>query len=150
MIKKEKGTKVWVLVENNGLYILDKTPYTIVSVKPYNECRDYCNHFIVRNDNGEEKEIREYNAIVMPREELSGDEQLSRFLNDNGCYNDCVYTNSEGVTSVEISWGDWKHEHLWCDNLMGYIGYETYCEQEVTEENGSDCYSAIHYFHKTA
>lgn len=147
MIKKE--TKVWVLVENNGLYTLDKTPYTIVSVKPYNECRDYCNHFIVRNDNGEEKEICEYNAIVMPREELSGDEQLGYFLNDNDCYNDGVYTNSEGVTSVEISWGDWKHEHLWCDNLMGYIGYQKN-DELVTEEDGSDCYSATHYFTKTA
>lgn len=151
MIKKEKGTKVWVLVVNQqGLFVaIDKTPHTIVSVKPYNECHDYCNHIIIGNDNGVEKEVREYECIIMPREELSGDEQLSRFLSDNGCNNDCVYTNSEGTTSVEISWGDWKHQHLWCNDLMGYIGYEIACEEGVTEENGSDCYSSIHYFKKS-
>ena len=76
MIKKEKGTKVWVLVVNQqGLFVaIDKTPHTIVSVKPYNECHDYCNHLIIGNDNGVEKEIREYECIIMPREELSGDD----------------------------------------------------------------------------
>ena len=153
-MKKENtiGRKVWLLIENHlGVMSgIDKGDYTIVSVKPYNEVKDYCNHLIVKNSDGVEQEVREYNAILVPNPELQGDEQIARFLEDNGCYNDSVYTNSEGTTSVEISWGDWKHEHIYCDCLMRYLGYETECEEEVTEENGSDCYSAIHYYKKSA
>ena len=48
---------------------------------------------------------------------------------------------------IEVYWGDWKHDHRWCNDLMSYIGYE--CREEVvTEEDGSDCYSATHYFYK--
>lgn len=151
-MKDEKtiGKKVWLLIENhNGLQVaIDTGDWTIVAIKPYNEVKDYCNHLVVKNDKGVEQEVREYNAIFVPRPELQGDEQIGRFLEDNGCYNDGVFTNSEGITSVEISWGDWKHEHIWCDHLMRYLGYTTSCEEEVTEENGSDCYSAIHFYEK--
>lgn len=51
---------------------------------------------------------------------------------------------------VEITWGDWKHDHWAVDevvrevlNRMGYAGKYTITTQ-VTEEDGSDCYSAIH------
>ena len=53
------------------------------------------------------------------------------------------------IMVVDISWGDWKHEHGWCKCLMKYLGYgEIGCK--VTEENGSDTYSAEHYFIKVA
>lgn len=153
-MKDEKtiGKKVWLLIENqSGLTVaIDKSDYTIMAIKPYNEVKDYCNHLVVRNANGLEQEVREYNAIFIPNPELQGDEQIHHFLSDNGLYPDDVYTNSEGITSVQISWGDWKHGHIWCDYLMRYLAYETYCEEEVTEENGSDCYSAIHYYKKSA
>lgn len=150
MIKKEKGTKVWVLVVNQqGLFVaIDKTPHTIVSVKPYNECHDYCNHLIISNDNGVEKEVREYECIIIPDETLPEIDMISRYLNDNGCGHDDVYHENEQLC-VYISWGDWKHSFIWLDNLMRYIGYDLN-DEEVTEENGSDCYSAIHYFRKTA
>lgn len=150
--KKSIGKKVWLLIENrSGLQVaIDTGDWTILAIKPHNEVKDYCNHLVVKNDKGVEQEVREYNAIFVPRPELEGDEQIDRFLADNGLYPDGVYTNSEGSTSVEISWGDWKHDHIWCDVLMKYLGYETECEEEVTEENGSDCYSAIHYYHKVA
>lgn len=148
---KSIGKKVWLLIENqSGLIVaIDKSDHTIVAIKPYNEVKDYCNHLVVKNDKGVEQEVREYNAIFVPRPELQGDEQIGRFLEDNGCYNDGVFTNSEGITSVEISWGDWKHSFIWLDTLMGYIGYK-FDNEEVTEENGSDCYSAIHYFSRVA
>jgi hypothetical protein len=50
---------------------------------------------------------------------------------------------------VSISWGDWKHEHLWARSLMSYLGYVE-IGSKVTEEDGSDTYSAEHYFLKTA
>ena len=51
---------------------------------------------------------------------------------------------------IEINWGDWKHDHLrtkWIVaevlDMMGFSGQYTMTE-EVTEEDGSDTYSAIH------
>ena len=62
-----------------------------------------------------------------------------------------VYAVNELVLAVEINWGDWKHEHLRCNWLMEewaklnnriiVVGGE-----EVTEEDGSDTYSAIHKY----
>ena len=48
---------------------------------------------------------------------------------------------------AEIPWGDWKHEHLFCDCLMEALGYKKKYVN-VTEEDGSDCYSAIHCYVK--
>lgn len=149
--KESIGKKVWVICDNDCTRIINKDKvFTIVSVLDFKEAKDFCNHVILRADDGEEKEIREYDCVFILNPELEGDEQIDRFLADNGLYPDGVYTNSEGTTSVEISWGDWKHQHIYCDCLMKYLGYETECEEEVTEENGSDCYSAIHYYHKVA
>ncbi len=51
---------------------------------------------------------------------------------------------------IEINWGDWKHNHLctkWIVeevlDMMGFSGQYTMTE-EITEENGSDTYSALH------
>ena len=51
--------------------------------------------------------------------------------------------------SVLIEWGDWKHEHGYLRYLMGEEGYEE-INENITEEDGSDCYSAIHLFKKAA
>ncbi len=50
-----------------------------------------------------------------------------------------------GMVAVEINWGDWKHDHLRAEWLMKENGFKQLFE-EVTEEDGSDTYSAIHYF----
>ena len=50
-----------------------------------------------------------------------------------------------GVVAIWIEWGDWSHQHAYLKKVMGSIGY-TQIDEVVTEENGSDCYSAIHYF----
>lgn len=150
MEKKDIGKKVWLLIENkSGLMVaIDKSDYTIVGVKPCEAVKDYCNHLLVRTPGGKIQEVREYNAISVPREELEETEQIDKFLSDNGLYHDGVSRDADGDICVEIVWGDWKHEHIWCDHLMGYLGYTTACETIVTEENGSDCYSAIHYYEK--
>lgn len=50
---------------------------------------------------------------------------------------------------VEVFWGDWKHEHLYLKYVMQQKGYK-HLSEEVTEEDGSDCYSAEHVFVKEA
>ena len=54
-------------------------------------------------------------------------------------------TGAFDIIKVDINWGDWKHEHLRCDYLMEQIGYIS-INSFVTEENGSDCYSAQHWY----
>lgn len=49
------------------------------------------------------------------------------------------------VYEINIEWGDWKHDHAYCDYLMGQIGYSC-VESRLTEEDGSDTYSAIHRY----
>ena len=51
------------------------------------------------------------------------------------------------VISVEIRWGDWKHDHLRFDYLMQNVLHAKRCESVVVEEDGSDCYSAIHIYY---
>lgn len=49
------------------------------------------------------------------------------------------------IIKVHIEWGDWKHEHLACVWALEELGLEEKFER-VTEEDGSDTYSSIHYF----
>lgn len=60
--------------------------------------------------------------------------------------------HNEPVISVDINWGDWKHEHLWFDELARQFfeskNIEIKIDTNVTEEDGSDTYSATHVIHK--
>ena len=69
---------------------------------------------------------------------------ISKYLHENNLYCE-VYEHINGSISVEIDWGDWKHDHAYCDYLMKERGY-VLMDEQVTEENGSDCYSSIHYY----
>lgn len=56
----------------------------------------------------------------------------------------------DGRLVISIHWGDWKHEHNYADYLVRKffmdkgLGIET--DVDVTEEDGSDTYSAEHYY----
>ena len=58
------------------------------------------------------------------------------------------YNDKIRMIAVEVIWGDWKHEHWKLDWLMKEnfpdLRSITTC---TTEEDGSDCYSAIHYYY---
>lgn len=63
-----------------------------------------------------------------------------------------IEPNGENGIIVDIPWGDWKHDHGYCSSLVertaNELGYD--CvedESEVYEEDGSDTYSAKHYFY---
>ena len=71
---------------------------------------------------------------------------LNKKLQKAGLYTE-IEILSEREVSISIEWGDWKHDHGALRFIMKQEGYyET--NQVVTEDNGSDCYSAIHYFTK--
>ena len=123
----------------------------IVSVVPWSkELNDWCHHYIVRKADGTEVEIREVDCVFSPNKEKPTDYMVHDFLNDNGVWAEVYpYRHDMPVLVVDIHWGDWKHEHLWAKNLMEFLGYKE-IGNKVTEEDGSDCYSAEHYFLKTA
>lgn len=76
-------------------------------------------------------------------------EEIVSYLRENEADFDDVHEllpeYGKGDICIPVSWGDWKHSHLWLDQLMHAAGYEL-VEELVTEENGSDCYSSEHYY----
>ena len=71
-------------------------------------------------------------------------EKVQAILREGKIYGE-VETTADGKITVDIEWGDWKHEHGYLKYLMNQNGY-IHLGQEVTEEDGSDCYSASHTF----
>lgn len=69
--------------------------------------------------------------------------ELNKYLREHQLFVDIQ--EDEGRFAILIEWGDWKHDHMYCDHLMKEIGYIC-IEEEITEEDGSDCYSAIHTY----
>lgn len=58
------------------------------------------------------------------------------------------YSEQKKMIAVEVIWGDWKHEHARLDWLVGenFKNLRS-IHTTTTEEDGSDCYSAIHYYY---
>ena len=76
-------------------------------------------------------------------------ENIEQCLMDNYVGYDGVWSvDKKGVKliAVQISWGDWKHEHGRCDYLLRRDFGLFKMKEKVTEEDGSDCYSSIHYY----
>ena len=143
-MKKIIGNKVYELVGDEFSKKMNtEKVFIVVNVKDCNEVQDWCQHYVIRDNDGNEKEIREVDCVTTPRENCScEDERIAKFLEDNGVYAE-VYINRI-IVNVFIN-GDWKHEHGWGDVLMGYLGYKK-VNEEVTEENGSDWYGSIHRY----
>lgn len=80
--------------------------------------------------------------------------ELNKYLSEHGSYQfaDMDMVGGIRVLAVDINWGDWKHDHLRTDYLVNEFS-ETLENEEIslattklTEEDGSDAYSAIHYY----
>ena len=139
---KKMNRKVWLFITVEGRYIpvLDKSKvYTVVGYLPKDD------RLLVRNGN-ETKEIGYYECIVLPNEAIECESQrINDYLSANGIYGDV--SNCDGTVEVEITWGDWKHDHDKLISLMCQNGY-IHKQEIVTEDNGSDCYTADHVFVK--
>lgn len=72
-------------------------------------------------------------------------ERVEKTLQDANVWADVYPAHGMKDICVEINHGDWKHDHLrtaWLLENMGAV----HVSEKVTEEDGSDCYSAIHTF----
>ena len=74
-------------------------------------------------------------------------EKVYNLMKENHLHGEII-EEMENKIAVEICWGDWKHDHL----RLKWLMEETFkdlkkVDSYTTEEDGSDCYSAIHYFY---
>lgn len=73
------------------------------------------------------------------------EKKIFELLKSKGIYADVYSRNRIPIVSVDISWGDWKHDHLHCDDVMAEAGFKKVSTQ-VTEDDGGDAYSATHNY----
>ena len=141
------GKKVFKLTRN-FLVQIDKTkPFIITKIYEYGEMgENWCRHYEISSPDGIKEIVREFDVVLAPDETLEEEQMIQKYLEDNHCFIDGIYRENNEIT-ISIVWGDWSHDHRYCDNLMQYIGYEQ-SDVIVTEENGSDCYSADRYYIK--
>ena len=157
MENKKLNRKVWLSHEGN----LDKSKtYEVVKVIPYKEAKDWSDHLILRDEAGAETEVQSFRCIATPLDNSVLSDEIARiadYLEVNGVNASDVsagvafssHTGEEvNVVLVSIDWGDWSKEHGFCDALMGHIGYDC-TDENVYDENGSDCYSSTHCFSKS-
>jgi hypothetical protein len=76
--------------------------------------------------------------------------ELTQKLFDDGAFFD-LWVEDEEI-KAQIEWGDWKHQHLYFKNkvqkFFDELDIEIDIESEVTEEDGSDAYSASYIITK--
>ena len=117
---------------------------TIVAIK--SDADGWCDTFVV-TDGKETIEINDYDCVFAPDDSIRDEvPRLYSYLAKNGIYGE-IYTAPAKVELL-IEWGDWKHDHGFADYLMTLVGYRC-VGHEVTEDDGSDCYSAIHTYTKS-
>lgn len=77
------------------------------------------------------------------------DKRINSLMAEHHLFGEIVEENAEiKMIGVEITWGDWKHDHIRLDWIMteNFKNLRS-IHTMTTEEDGSDCYSAIHYYY---
>lgn len=72
-------------------------------------------------------------------------DKVNTAFSDNSCGFSAEVNLNTKIVSIDIEWGDWKHEHNFADYIMSLNGF-TKVSERIYEEDGSDCYSAVHYY----
>lgn len=74
-------------------------------------------------------------------------DKILKLMSAAKLYNE-IWDELDGrVTKIDVT-GDWKHDHIFTDQLMESIGY-TLMGETITDSDDSDYYSAIHSYVKT-
>lgn len=74
-------------------------------------------------------------------------ENIIKALNDAGIGSFDLDENFDGTISLEIHRGDWKHSHLYADEILNKFGYIK-DDELVTEPSCEDSYSSVHTYSK--
>lgn len=148
-IDKRVGKSVWLFEkkENGWDETLNKGKVWLVESLHEPDETHYDFYFVV-SDGNEKREVFWHDTVVVPGNEEDEVLRVMNYLTSNGFYFSEVWDEDiidTPTIRIAIHWGDWKHDHGWCDSLMEHIGYEAFNEI-VTEEDGSDTYSSEHIF----
>jgi hypothetical protein len=81
----------------------------------------------------------------MERKDIEKD--IQRIFKENEMWYDWDVDFFDNTVEINVELGDWKHDHLCLDHVMKENGY-ILIDKKVTEEDGSDAYSAVHTFLK--
>lgn len=78
-------------------------------------------------------------------------DSLNRYLKDNNVWHYADVDWKPNTITIDISWGDWKHDHIrvdyYVEQFMNEHNYKLLDKwKNITEEDGSDTYSATHYY----
>ena len=73
------------------------------------------------------------------------EKKLQKIFKENEISHDFDIFEKLGTIAVQVNWGDWKHDHGYLDAVMAQNGFKL-LGKRTTEEDGSDCYSAIHVY----
>ena len=71
-------------------------------------------------------------------------EDVKRIFKENDIHYEW-WVQDDGAVNVIVNWGDWKHDHLFLKHIMWKNHYRR-IDEIVTEEDGSDAYSAEYVF----
>lgn len=81
----------------------------------------------------------------MTKKQIKTTKEINEFFAENRKGYSAFPTDEDEI-GIEVTWGDWKHDHLYVKNIIKEKFGLQYAGQEVIEEDGSDTYSSIHYF----
>ncbi len=110
-------------------------------------------HLLTITDKERKEEVLDLWNFFTPRavplteildKNASNMENAEKLIGMTSIYNE-IYEHN-GRFCIEINHGDWKHSHKFADALMKTV-FDIDCDfEETTYEDGSDNYSAIHYY----
>lgn len=73
------------------------------------------------------------------------DQKIIDLFKENDVWYEYWWT-AEGNLEVEVSDGDWKHDHIFLEHFMRNAGYEQVGERHYGGDTGGDWYSSVHVF----
>lgn len=71
---------------------------------------------------------------------------IEKLLKDLPTFTTVDFNEDEKEIYVYVDYRDWKHDHLRIVNLIKNTMNPKHIYEEVTNEDGSDCYSSKHIF----
>lgn len=147
-IDKRVGKYVWLFEKNENGWDIELNQDKVWLVESIHEPNEHhYDYFFIVSNGDEKREVLWHDTVVAPGNEEDEVLRVINYLESNGFYHE-VWDEEicqAQIIRIAINWGDWKHDHGWCDSLMNYLGYEAFNEI-LTEENGSDCYSSEHIY----
>ncbi len=112
-----------------------------------NEAIPANNQYNVEAENDNEKKLDIVEKLANDFVEYLRKNEIFAELDDYSIAENQRTNDVYGVIDYSIEWGDWKHDHLYSEDLAKeFFKEDLSISEDVTEEDGSDTYSATHEF----